>query len=74
MDPPVSLSSIPLEPFSDGAFGQNAFSLWAGAFLSEPFSVFSVKSLVFFVSSQISPWFFSVSSQISPWTKTLIPF
>jgi len=47
-DPPVSLSPFSLEPFSESAFGKNVFSLWAGAFHTEPFSVFSNKSLVLF--------------------------
>ena len=46
--PHVSLSSFTPEAFSVGAFGQSTFSLWAGAFLFEPFSVFSVKPLELF--------------------------
>ena len=46
--PHVSLSSFTPEAFSVGAFGQSTFSLWAGAFLFEPFSVFLVKSLDIF--------------------------
>ena len=43
--PHVSLSYFTPEVFSVGAFGQSTFSLWAGAFLSEAFSVFSGKPL-----------------------------